>query len=387
MSSLASLVRLAAAPPLRRLSRARGVDVRRLRPAPARARGAAVRALRRAHGAGGAGLPRLQPAALVHDGALRALAGGPRARARRALEARRDLAGAPGRRAGRARAAAAAPSRRSPSCRRCATACLLRGADPPAELAAELGALVGAAGRARSCAARAACARSADSTPSARRRNVRGAFAARAGPRALALVDDVYTTGATVDECARALRQAGAEQVHVVTLARTPLDRTFARAPPDGRLHLPTYPSGEARDATSGERQEPGYHGADPRVRRAQARAHRAPPDRGHARRPRAGDRAQPLDQRQPARGADRLDAGPRAARPRVRGGHVRGDRPRRRQARSPGAALPRAAPPLAAASPGARHRGAAAALRRRRGGLAGDRQRRASRSCRFPRS
>ena len=50
--------------------------------------------------------------------------------------------------------------------------------------------------------------------------------------------------------------------------------------------------------------------------------------------------------------------------------GHVRGHRPRGRQAGPPGAALPRAAAPLAAPSPGARHRGAAAALRRRRGRL-----------------
>lgn len=34
------------------------------------------------------------------------------------------------------------------------------------------------------------------------------------------LVDDVYTTGATVNECARILRTAGAEQVNVLTLAR-----------------------------------------------------------------------------------------------------------------------------------------------------------------------
>ena len=223
---------------------------------------------------------------------------------------------------------------------------------------------------------------------SARRRNVRGAFAARAGPRSVALVDDVYTTGATVDECARALRRAGAEQVHVITLARTPLDRSFARAPPRGRLPPTRYPSLEARDAASGQRQEPGCHRADSRVRAPQAGAHRAPSDRGHARRSRARDRAEPLDQRQPVRRADGVDARARAARPRVRRGHVRRDRPRRRQARSPGAALPRAAAPLAAASSGARRRGAAAALRRRRGRIGGGRrQRRPSPSCRSRRS
>lgn len=61
---------------------------------------------------------------------------------------------------------------------------------------------------------------------SARRRNVRGAFAIRpqraeavAGRRIL-LVDDVLTTGATVEECARVLRRHGAAGVDVLTLAR-----------------------------------------------------------------------------------------------------------------------------------------------------------------------
>jgi predicted amidophosphoribosyltransferase len=34
------------------------------------------------------------------------------------------------------------------------------------------------------------------------------------------LVDDVYTTGATLDACARALLDAGAEEVLAVTFAR-----------------------------------------------------------------------------------------------------------------------------------------------------------------------
>jgi predicted amidophosphoribosyltransferase len=56
----------------------------------------------------------------------------------------------------------------------------------------------------------------------ARRRNVAGAFAARArAPTHVCLVDDVYTTGATANVCASALRRAGARHVEVVTLART----------------------------------------------------------------------------------------------------------------------------------------------------------------------
>jgi predicted amidophosphoribosyltransferase len=54
----------------------------------------------------------------------------------------------------------------------------------------------------------------------ARRTNVRDAFTAVRVPPALALVDDVYTTGATASAAATALRRAGAQAVHVVTLAR-----------------------------------------------------------------------------------------------------------------------------------------------------------------------
>ena len=54
-----------------------------------------------------------------------------------------------------------------------------------------------------------------------RRRNVRGLFeATRPAPRAVVLVDDVYTSGATVSAAATALRKAGARRVEVVTFAR-----------------------------------------------------------------------------------------------------------------------------------------------------------------------
>jgi len=54
--------------------------------------------------------------------------------------------------------------------------------------------------------------------------NVRDAFAPRleeviAGKKVL-LVDDLFTTGATLSECARALRRGGAAEVRVFTLAR-----------------------------------------------------------------------------------------------------------------------------------------------------------------------
>ena len=59
-------------------------------------------------------------------------------------------------------------------------------------------------------------------TAAQRRENVRGAFAAdgvRPGARVLAL-DDVCTTGATLDDCARALKEAGASWVLGLTFAR-----------------------------------------------------------------------------------------------------------------------------------------------------------------------
>jgi ComF family protein len=58
----------------------------------------------------------------------------------------------------------------------------------------------------------------------ARRESVANAFAVRrpdsiAGQRVL-LVDDVFTTGATVSACAKVLQDAGAEDVFVLTVAR-----------------------------------------------------------------------------------------------------------------------------------------------------------------------
>ncbi|MFA4995401.1 MAG: ComF family protein [Bdellovibrionales bacterium] len=59
-----------------------------------------------------------------------------------------------------------------------------------------------------------------------RQENVKGAFAVSARNKnsvegkTLVLIDDVLTTGATVNECSRVLLKAGAKQVHVLTLSR-----------------------------------------------------------------------------------------------------------------------------------------------------------------------
>lgn len=57
-----------------------------------------------------------------------------------------------------------------------------------------------------------------------RRRNLQGAFRvpapAEVAGKSVLLVDDVFTTGTTANECARVLRRAGAAAVQALTLAR-----------------------------------------------------------------------------------------------------------------------------------------------------------------------
>ncbi len=92
--------------------------------------------------------------------------------------------------------------------------------------------------------------------PAGRRHgNVRGAFALAGGRwqtrrraavaqavsrRAVVLVDDVRTTGATLDACARVLRAAGAREVRALTVARV-------AAPPPTTPRRPRRPSAGPR--------------------------------------------------------------------------------------------------------------------------------------------
>jgi len=67
---------------------------------------------------------------------------------------------------------------------------------------------------------------------SERARNVRGAFQAagrdQVADQVVLLVDDVLTTGATLNECARVLKRAGAADVYGITMARQTILPTTA---------------------------------------------------------------------------------------------------------------------------------------------------------------
>ena len=103
-----------------------------------------------------------------------------------------------------------------------------RGFDQAWELARRLGASLGLPAHARALERRFDGRAQAELTRTQRLRNLQGAFTVTASARPavegrhLALVDDVMTTGATAQEAARALLAAGAAQVDVWVVARTP---------------------------------------------------------------------------------------------------------------------------------------------------------------------
>jgi ComF family protein len=96
-----------------------------------------------------------------------------------------------------------------------------RGYNQSARLAAALGQRTGLAVRPELLTRRRDTRTQTALTPEARQANVAGAFEARgaAGCRCV-LVDDVFTTGATLAEAGAALRLGGAAQVEAVTFAR-----------------------------------------------------------------------------------------------------------------------------------------------------------------------
>ena len=109
-----------------------------------------------------------------------------------------------------------------PGARRTAARLRRRGFDPAALLAAGLAARTGLPLAPLPARAPTAGARQVGAGRALRRARGRFAVAAPgAPPRAVLLVDDVHTTGATLDACARALRERGAAWVGAATYART----------------------------------------------------------------------------------------------------------------------------------------------------------------------
>ena len=95
-----------------------------------------------------------------------------------------------------------------------------------AEVARPLAKLAGVAYLADAVVRRRATGTQGGKSGSARKRNVAGAFhvperrRAQVEGRRILLIDDVMTTGATAEGCARALKRAGAVRVDVAVIAR-----------------------------------------------------------------------------------------------------------------------------------------------------------------------
>lgn len=99
-----------------------------------------------------------------------------------------------------------------------------RGYNQAERIAAALGAAAGLPVRANLLARRRETRTQTALAPEARQANVAGAFEAHgAAGLSCVLVDDVFTTGATLAEAGAALRRAGAARVEAVTFARAEL--------------------------------------------------------------------------------------------------------------------------------------------------------------------
>ena len=98
-----------------------------------------------------------------------------------------------------------------------------RGFNQSALLAKELGKYIGVPVNERALIRKKYTPAQAGLNKFQRMQNLQGAFEVReieaVRGKSVLLVDDVFTTGSTVDECSRALLQAGVQRVYVLTLA------------------------------------------------------------------------------------------------------------------------------------------------------------------------
>ena len=106
---------------------------------------------------------------------------------------------------------------------------LRRGYNQAEVLAREFSALAGIPCRSELLARRRRTSQQANLPRDRRAQNVKGAFEApypnEIRDLRIGVVDDIMTTGSTVNECARALKSAGAAEVHVLALARAGSNR------------------------------------------------------------------------------------------------------------------------------------------------------------------
>jgi ComF family protein len=102
-----------------------------------------------------------------------------------------------------------------------------RGFNQAVEIGRKVGSRLSLRFDALACVKRVDTVQQTDLEGAERRRNLRGAFAVRGDVRGLrvAVIDDVMTTGTTMNELARTLIAAGASQVDAWVVARTPAPR------------------------------------------------------------------------------------------------------------------------------------------------------------------